>query len=212
MKRIDLTGLRFGRLTVIKKSEPKNGKTTWSCKCDCGKEVIVRTELLRKGKTRSCGCLNIENHSGCDLTGHVFGRLTVIKQSGTNGKETIWLCQCQCGNQVRVIRSRLVTGLVRSCGCQRLEAFGKNARKNYYKGTHIGLIRRRLPRVDSGTQIQGVTLHKKSGKYMARIRVKGKAIYLGLFKTKEEAGVARDRAVEKYFKPILRDYENEQGE
>lgn len=53
----DLTGKRFGRLTVLSREEnDKHNKTRWKCKCDCGKTVIVgRAELIR-GDTKSCGC------------------------------------------------------------------------------------------------------------------------------------------------------------
>ena len=56
---IDLTGSRFGRLTVIGRGEPKAGCTNavWRCKCDCGNEVDVRSTVLRKGESKSCGCL-----------------------------------------------------------------------------------------------------------------------------------------------------------
>lgn len=59
----DLTGQRFGRLTVIKKVEENTGHhIKWLCKCDCGKEVIVFGCNLTKTKvpTRSCGCLHKE--------------------------------------------------------------------------------------------------------------------------------------------------------
>ena len=58
---LDLTGQRFGRLTVAARAE--NGphkKTRWRCRCDCGAEVVVGTLLLRSGRTRSCGCLDRE--------------------------------------------------------------------------------------------------------------------------------------------------------
>jgi hypothetical protein len=55
---IDLTGQRFGRLTVVKKA--KNGYVKWLCKCDCGNETTVSGQELRKGKTNSCGCLRKE--------------------------------------------------------------------------------------------------------------------------------------------------------
>ena len=62
---IDLTGQRFGRLTVIKQGEPHiypsgSPRRTWICKCDCGNEVTVKTNLLRNGHTTSCGCLHSE--------------------------------------------------------------------------------------------------------------------------------------------------------
>lgn len=60
-KAIDLTGQRFGRLTVISRVENKNNKATWRCLCDCGNEATVRSDSLRNGDTRSCGCLHNES-------------------------------------------------------------------------------------------------------------------------------------------------------
>ena len=58
---IDLTGQRFGRLTVLRRSQ-KNimGHAAWICRCDCGNTTIVSGQLLRDGKTLSCGCLQQE--------------------------------------------------------------------------------------------------------------------------------------------------------
>jgi hypothetical protein len=54
---INLTGKRFGRLTVL--SLCKSGRhTTWNCICDCGKSIITRSDALRSGHTQSCGCYN----------------------------------------------------------------------------------------------------------------------------------------------------------
>lgn len=60
-KLIDLTGKRFGKLTVICRVENnKHGQPQWRCHCDCGKETIVVGQKLRKGITKSCGCLVYE--------------------------------------------------------------------------------------------------------------------------------------------------------
>ena len=57
MKKIDLTGQRFGYLKVLEEAERnKNHHIFWSCRCDCGKVVPVRGSCLRSGETRSCGC------------------------------------------------------------------------------------------------------------------------------------------------------------
>ncbi|MFT8610872.1 hypothetical protein [Liquorilactobacillus satsumensis] len=57
----DLAGKRFGRLVALKLSSKKVGrKTFWDCKCDCGKSKTVRTDILKSGKTLSCGCLKKE--------------------------------------------------------------------------------------------------------------------------------------------------------
>lgn len=59
-KLIDLTGKRFGRLTVIKREEGEYNTAHWECKCDCGKICIVQGRKLRDGLTKSCGCLQRE--------------------------------------------------------------------------------------------------------------------------------------------------------
>lgn len=56
-KVIDLTGKRFGKLTVIKKhNQDKWGGWNWLCMCDCGNETVVSGGHLRGLKTKSCGC------------------------------------------------------------------------------------------------------------------------------------------------------------
>lgn len=58
-KFIDITGQRFGRLTVIGKARVNN-RFKWHCKCDCGKETFATTTELKKSLIQSCGCLHIE--------------------------------------------------------------------------------------------------------------------------------------------------------
>lgn len=57
VKVVDLTGKRFGRLTVKGRSENRHNATYWHCVCDCGKEVVVRGSSLKCGDSKSCGCL-----------------------------------------------------------------------------------------------------------------------------------------------------------
>ena len=59
----DLTGHRFGRLLVLSLVNDVAGEnipTRWLCRCDCGREVVVRGYNLKSGQTRSCGCLQRE--------------------------------------------------------------------------------------------------------------------------------------------------------
>lgn len=60
MKKHDLTGQRFGRLTVAGSLPTKYKKTRWRCVCDCGKETEATTDHLISGHTESCGCLRYE--------------------------------------------------------------------------------------------------------------------------------------------------------
>ena len=62
VKRVDLTGKKFGRLTVIEKREPNKKRKTsmWLCRCECGNEKIIASHDLKHG-TLSCGCMLKEN-------------------------------------------------------------------------------------------------------------------------------------------------------
>lgn len=54
----DITGYRFGRLVAVSLSDSSSdGRPQWLCRCDCGAEKIARSNDLRNGKTKSCGCL-----------------------------------------------------------------------------------------------------------------------------------------------------------
>lgn len=58
----DLTGQKFGKLTVIqRKQNDKRGEARWLCKCDCGKETIVLSSHIRNYRIKSCGCISKKN-------------------------------------------------------------------------------------------------------------------------------------------------------
>lgn len=62
-KFIDLTGQRFGRLTVVKRvANTKQNTAQWLCLCDCGSKSIVPSSSLVRGLTKSCGCLKKETN------------------------------------------------------------------------------------------------------------------------------------------------------
>lgn len=62
MSYIDLTGVKFSRLTVINKAESlyNDGHACWTCKRECGKTIVVTGMSLRRGHTKSCGCFRAE--------------------------------------------------------------------------------------------------------------------------------------------------------
>jgi len=55
-RRLDLTGQRFGKLTVLAPAENIGAQTAWLCKCDCGEVTVAATKRLRDGHRTSCGC------------------------------------------------------------------------------------------------------------------------------------------------------------
>lgn len=60
-KLIDLTGQKFGRLTVIERAENSQKHTAWLCECDCGQKRVVQSDHLKSGHTKSCGCYKADN-------------------------------------------------------------------------------------------------------------------------------------------------------
>ena len=122
MYKLDLTGKRFGKLTVIKYAFTRKGKAYWHCKCDCGNEKDISGTHLVQGDIKSCGCYRrlmdrsqyTEKIPDDKFIGMKFGMLTVIKRA----RGTAWLCKCDCGNYKVVERHNLVGGDIVSCGCK----------------------------------------------------------------------------------------------
>lgn len=56
----DLSGLAFGRLTVIAEAAKRGRRRFWHCRCVCGRTKQIAQSMLRSGRTRSCGCLRTE--------------------------------------------------------------------------------------------------------------------------------------------------------
>lgn len=110
-KYIDSTGKKFNNLTVIEELK-KGGVIYCRCRCDCGKEKIIKKSDVTRGITKTCG-------SGCQksLVGLKQGMLTVIKETEKRDKgRKVYLCRCNCGNE-KFISSAVLHAGVKSCGC-----------------------------------------------------------------------------------------------
>ena len=76
---LQLAGMRFGRLTVIRRTDRNiSGQWRWLCHCSCGGKAAVLGVALKNGTTKSCGCFHREAaaHRGRESTthGHTVGR------------------------------------------------------------------------------------------------------------------------------------------
>jgi hypothetical protein len=59
---LEMIGSKFSKLTVISlNSKDKNNQNAWYCRCDCGNTIILNTNTLKRGNTKSCGCLRKSN-------------------------------------------------------------------------------------------------------------------------------------------------------
>lgn len=190
----DLTGKRFGKLTVLQKLDrKKNGSWLWLCKCDCGNKKEATTRDLNGKRVRSCGC---GKGSSKSLVGKRFGKLVVVKDSGEKtGTKKLWLCKCDCGGFVKVRTDSLTSGRTTSCKCNlededRIKSLndGKKMEDHtssvFFKGTVSK---------NSITGINGVT-KLRNGKYRAYIGYKRKTYVLYEGKEMKKAIDARAEA------------------
>ena len=135
----DLTGQRFGALTVLHEGEPHifpRGTTerTWVCKCDCGNEITATMSRLTGGLATSCGCKSklgramlrsSRQNMPYDLTGKTYGNFFVIGFAGErlapNGaKSYLWRVRCGLCGREKVMDGVYVrtATLDDGCGCR----------------------------------------------------------------------------------------------
>ena len=135
----DLTGQKFGKLTVKNRANNKvdsSGKqrTRWNCYCDCGNDnVIVFGDYLKRSECPSCGCEAHKNRvekNRLDNIGDKYGRLTIV--------DIIWdekpakaICQCDCGNDFIGVKADIISGHTQSCGCLQSEMASNSNTKDW---------------------------------------------------------------------------------
>lgn len=214
----NIIGKRFGKLTVKEYGKKVGKKQYCICKCDCGKECEVRSDNLKMGKTKSCGCINAEKTN--NILGKRFGRLTVIGVGRTyimpNGKKggKYVLCKCDCGKTVEVNRANLMNGSTKSCGCLNKEVQNsvKPERFGVIEQTNVNIILNKNLTKSNTSGIKGVSWHKRKKKWVARIMFKGASYWLGAYSDREDAEIARKAAEEKIYGDFLKWYAEEYPE
>lgn len=140
----DLTGRKFGNITVLSKADDLRSSkhAKWNCICDCGTLCIRGSRTLQNPSSSSCGCainkvaweIRRERYGSTgnnplknkkirppraigDLKGKKFGRLTVIERVENDKTQSKWKCVCECGIVRFVLGTCLRTGHTKSCGC-----------------------------------------------------------------------------------------------
>lgn len=193
-KKVDLTGGRFGRLTVLGDVGKRDSRkhVLWHCLCDCGRITFVRGEHLKNGRTKSCGCLCAERshgHNFKDLSGYENDNFKVLKKVESKNQRAMWLCECKhCGNTIELHSNNI--NKYHSCGCSRT-----GASKEYMESIRdVDSLKSTKPTKKSTTGVRGVYYQKKKHSYQAFINVDKKQKYLGSFKTLEEAAKVRQEA------------------
>ena len=203
-----LLGQRFDRLEVVAQVESTpNGQRQWLCRCDCGGTCVATTANLNNGHTTSCGC-----KKSPDLTGKTFGKLEVLgryDKRNPRGKRTtpMWECRCECG-KITYKATDMLTNSNKSmcpeCACKYVTDIARLS-AGFVDGTQITKIIDMKPTAANTSGVRGVYLEKRSGKWRARLRFKGKIINLGTFEQFEEAVSARKQAEKLYYGEFLKE-------
>lgn len=135
-------GGKFGKLTILRRSESDPKK--YLCLCACGNICEVESAKLTKGNTLSCGChrrqvgqmMLQENRHASQYTlhsGDKFGCWTVLQDLGVDNGYSFSLCRCECGTERKVMNRMLIKGKSQSCGCLLDKMRPEIAQKNFTK-------------------------------------------------------------------------------
>ena len=195
MKRMNLTGKRFGKLIALSYV----GNQKWKCRCYCGNDTIVFTSNLTRGHTISCGCAR-----GTGIIGRVVGNLTVTEHIRDNK----YRCVCSCGNEcIRTYESitQSRTMYCNECAKKRITKALLES-DTFVAGTQPSKLHSK-PTKSNKSGIVGVNWDKARGKWQASIRFKGKKYNLGRFTSKEEAAEVRAMAEKEIFGGFLEWYD-----
>ena len=177
---IDLTGQKFGRLTVIRKAKnPSEAHIKWLCECECGNFITTRASNLRRGITKSCGCLVSDK----------------IKNYYWYSNRDGYMCRRE--NKKEIIMHRLI--IDENDPEMQVDHFNRNKKDNRKENLksvtpqHNNWNRGMNQNNKSG--VTGVRWNKEAQKWVAYIMCK----HLGTFNSFEDAVEARKRAEQKYF-------------
>lgn len=225
-KFIDLTGQRFGRLTVLKRADDyvnPSGRhcVMWRCKCECGNEKDILGNSLTTGKTMSCGCYNEETRSKVHKK---FNKYKIIDDyivaKTSNGVEFYIdaddeylmseYCFCMSSHGYIVTNDRsgrrqlLLHRLVMQLSNE------DNYCIDHIDGNPLNNCKNNLRIVSKSQNAMNskINLRNTSGvtgvyavgkKWLARITVDNNEIHLGCFSDFNDAVAARRAAEDKYF-------------
>lgn len=222
--RVDMTGMKVGRVTVIGFAGiGKHGTALWNCKCDCGNEKVIDGALLRNGMSVSCGCLKRDIQSETHKKYNEYSVDGDIVRVRLSNSDKEMLCDVDDWEELKQYCWHLGAG-----GYAKTNVTDNDTIRNMFHENVIecadGLMRDHINRnrldnrrenlravlpvinvrncglsKNSSTGYKGVTMSRSRKKYVAQIMVNYKHIHLGSFDTAEEAYKARLRAEEKYY-------------
>lgn len=195
--KLDLTGNKYGRLTVLGDVGKRTGrgKILWHCLCECGRVTFVRADHLKNGSVVSCGCLNKEkkHERFKDLTNTETDNFKVIDRAYSKNQRVYWNCICKhCGNHIELQSNQIER--YSSCGCKH----NCSTKERMAEIRDPESLKTNKPTAKSTTGVRGVYYNKRKKRYVAYINVDKKSKYLGSSEGLKEAADIRHKAEIEY--------------
>ena len=195
--KLDLTGNKYGRLTVLGDdgTRTKSGKVLWHCLCECGNTTYVRADHLKNGSVGSCGCLNEEkkHERFKNLTNTETDNFKVIDRAYSKNQRVYWNCVCKhCGNHIELQSNQIERHS--SCGCKQ----NRSTKERMAEISDPESLKTNKPTAKNTTGVRGVYYNKRKKRYVAYINVDRKSKYLGSSVYLEEAAKIRREAEIEY--------------
>lgn len=215
-KLINLIGQKFGKLTVVDRMEDyiyPSGKTStrWLCECDCGNEIVVIGQNLKKGLTKSCGCLQ-KRYNTYDLSNKYGVGFTLKGEEFLFDQEDYGKIKKYCwyirnngylatgsGKNTKLFH-RLITNCNKDMVVDHINHNKMDNRKD-----NLRICKQSQNSANSKTSINntsgvtGVSWNKEKNRWSANIMVNRKSINLGYYDEFNDAARARKEAENKYF-------------
>lgn len=231
-KFIDITGEKYGLLTVVKRVEnDARGNPQWLCLCDCENQVVVRGYNLKNKNTSSCGCLNKISMSKTGKSNKQYNTYDLSGEYGigyTNKGEEFYF-DLEDYDKIKDYYWRIdKSGYVMSTDGIIMHVLIMNPSENkcvdHIKHNKIDNRKSQLRLVtytqnainrkkqsNNTSGATGVYWNRNMQKWFAEIRLNKKRIFLGYFDNFEDAVKTRKEAEEKYFGEFSYDNSMKEG-
>lgn len=214
-KKMNLVGIRFGRLVVIREIDEQAhpcGKSSrqFECKCDCGKYTNVVMDNLRSGGTQSCGCLAAEKAGERwrehGLSSHPLYKIWLYMRKRCNnpkadvyeyyGENGITVCDEWENDPEAFVNWAIANGWRKDLVLDRENvSLGYSPDNCRFVTWSVSATNKRLIQSNNTSGYRGVYFNRPNSKWRAEIRNNNKTYYLGQFDSAIDAAVAYDNKV-----------------
>lgn len=205
-KAVDLTGLKTGRLTVIKYfGKDKYSHRLWECLCECGNTTIVCAGDL-KGHKQSCGCLDRDRKTTHGMhKSRIYQIWTDMKSRIDNETHKHYsyyggrgITYCERWKTFEGFYEDMCEGYLDNLTLDRIDSDGNYCKENCRWATHTTQQHNQRKKKGCSSQYRGVSLNKR-GLWESSIRLDKKRTHLGRFILEYGAALAYDNASELYY-------------